>query len=80
MKQKLEPFFNAMRPRQIKSYLKEEEVCRNKLGFKRLPDSTYDQLRSHAKSTVIKDKGMTSVDLVLNQIQKQDSKQEGLGR
>ena len=42
VKQKLEPFLNALRPRQVKSYLKEEDVCRNKLGFKRLPDSTYE--------------------------------------
>lgn len=80
MKQKLEPFFNAMRPRQIKSYLKEEEVCRNKLGFKRLPDSTYDQLRSQAESTVIKDKGVTAVDLVWHQVRKKSLKQDGLGR
>lgn len=42
--QKLEPFFSAIRPAQIRSYAKEETVSRDKLGFKRLPDSTYDKL------------------------------------
>ena len=80
MKQKLEPFFNALRPRQVKSYLKEEEVCRNKLGFERLPDSTYDELKSRAESTVIREKGVTAVDLVWHHIRKQSVKQEGLSR
>ena len=80
MKQKLEPFFNALRARQIKSYLKEEEVCRNKLGFKRLPDSTYDKLKSQARSTVIRGAGATAEDLVWNQVRKLSVKQEGLGR
>ena len=80
MKQKLEPFLNALRPRQVKSYLKEEEVCRDKLGFSRLPNSTFESLKNHARATVIRDRGVTGVDLVWNQIRRQTLQQEGLGR
>lgn len=49
--QKLEPFFSAVRPAQMRSSIKEETVCREKLGFKRLPDSTYEKLREASTQT-----------------------------
>lgn len=39
--QSLEPFFKALSAKQVESFLKEETICRDKLGFSRLTDDSY---------------------------------------
>ena len=43
-RQKVDPFFTALRNFQKSALLKEESVCRNKLGIQRFSDETYHHL------------------------------------
>ena len=40
----LEPFYQALSQKQLSAFLKEETICRDKLGFKRLTNESYGSL------------------------------------
>ena len=42
--QSLDPFFKALSSKQLESFLKEETICRTKIGFNRLTEDSYKDL------------------------------------
>ena len=51
--QSLEPFYKALSQKQITSFLKEETICRDKLGFERLTEDSYHQLVHNSTASTI---------------------------
>ena len=49
----MQPYFSALRKFQKGAMLKEEKVCREKLGIVRFNDETYQRLEQEAKNARI---------------------------
>jgi len=53
--QSLEPFFKALSVKQVEGFMKEETICRTKIGFKRLTEESFAELVNASTQKTIVD-------------------------